>query len=528
MPKTILRKSFRKTLRAVEGIKVRMRNCFVPYSPAHIQGEVGHVGEQGIGTHERTVILSVEIENSEESGIGFQIEKVHVEVSGERSITRFIGWGSNKTQEPPPITLISNNQVNLLYTVALESPTSISGQRPPRPFSVNSQTYEDDPDDPIKPRHVSITVAGHPFTHDANGEPLSHLSTFSSKWNCVLDLKASQLADPSTWYNRPASPLTMQDVLPTPASPYTGSFSRDVGVIAPNYRIKSFPSGTRPQSVQGPINRSSVGTSQVQSGSKFVPSPPSAVMASFNLNVASMETVEERSDRARTMTINHMSSRHPQTPAFPAFQGLPPPSPFSQSPAGISFPEGLSLVENRRYTNPAIHLPGTGNDATLGSGREMAHNLLVSVTLLPPESPLNPKAPKLIYPHDVFSLEILVLNLSDELRRCEVGYLHANRRRTANRTSTLTPVSMPTQCLMSLDNNIRVGYVPFLCVPLTRVPNVLYVRPLLPGTCQSVRMHILALEPGVHMIDSLTLTDVMHRYTIRLRSVVILTLDLYC
>ena len=459
-----LRKSFRKTLRAVEGIKIRMRNCLVPYSPADMQGEDDGVDEQDIGTHERTVILSVEIENSEEAGTGFQVEKVDVEVSGERSTTRFIGWGSKKTQEPLPITLISNSQVNLLYTVALESPSSISGPRPSRRFSVGSSAYENELDDSNKPRYVSITVMGHPFTHDASGEPSSHLSTFSSKWNCILDLKASQLSDPSTWYNRPASPLTMQDALPMAPSPYTGSFSRDVGVL-PNRFIKGFTVGNRPLSVQGPINRS-MGNSQVQSGSKFVPTPPSAVMASFNLNATALEAAEDnsatpRSDRARSMAINHMPSKHPETLAF---QGPPPTSPFSQLP-GVSYSEGLSLVESRRYTNSSL-LPGTGNDAALSPGREVIHNMLVSVTLLPPEHPSNPKAPKFIYPHDVFSLEIFVLNLSDELRRCEVGYLHANRSRIVNRASIPTPAATPVQCLMPLDNNIRVGYVS-LCIRLT-------------------------------------------------------------
>ena len=42
-------------------------------------------------------------------------------------------------------------------------------------------------------------------------------------------------------------------------------------------------------------------------------------------------------------------------------------------------------------------------------------------------------------------------------------------------------------------------------------------RPLLPSTCQSVRMDFLALAPGVHSIDTLTLTDVQSSYTMHLR-----------
>lgn len=42
-------------------------------------------------------------------------------------------------------------------------------------------------------------------------------------------------------------------------------------------------------------------------------------------------------------------------------------------------------------------------------------------------------------------------------------------------------------------------------------------RPLLPSTCQSVRMDFLALAPGVHSIDTLTLTDVQTGFTMNLR-----------
>ena len=43
--------------------------------------------------------------------------------------------------------------------------------------------------------------------------------------------------------------------------------------------------------------------------------------------------------------------------------------------------------------------------------------------------------------------------------------------------------------------------------------------PLLPSTCQSVRMDFLALASGVHSIDVLTLTDVQTGLTMHLRYV---------
>jgi len=45
------------------------------------------------------------------------------------------------------------------------------------------------------------------------------------------------------------------------------------------------------------------------------------------------------------------------------------------------------------------------------------------------------------------------------------------------------------------------------------------VGPLLPGACQSVHMQVLALIPGVHMIDMLALTDITTSYTVNMRSV---------
>ena len=42
-------------------------------------------------------------------------------------------------------------------------------------------------------------------------------------------------------------------------------------------------------------------------------------------------------------------------------------------------------------------------------------------------------------------------------------------------------------------------------------------RPLRPATCQSVRMSFLALAPGVHTIEALTLTDVETQHALMLR-----------
>lgn len=41
--------------------------------------------------------------------------------------------------------------------------------------------------------------------------------------------------------------------------------------------------------------------------------------------------------------------------------------------------------------------------------------------------------------------------------------------------------------------------------------------PLRPSACQSVRMEFLAVTPGVHPIDALTLTDVESGFSMNLR-----------
>ena len=42
-------------------------------------------------------------------------------------------------------------------------------------------------------------------------------------------------------------------------------------------------------------------------------------------------------------------------------------------------------------------------------------------------------------------------------------------------------------------------------------------RPLQPATCQSVKMGFLALSPGVHTIEALTLTDTDTQHALTLR-----------
>lgn len=100
-----------------------------------------------------------------------------------------------------------------------------------------------------------------------------------------------------------------------------------------------------------------------------------------------------------------------------------------------------------------------------------------------------------IYPLDHFTLDVFVFNQSEWTRRFEVTFPDRRRGRSRNPGE-----KAPSPGIVPLDNRVRIG-------------------PLLPAACQSVRMEFLAVTPGVHSINTLTLTDVVSGYSTNLRSV---------
>jgi hypothetical protein len=110
----------------------------------------------------------------------------------------------------------------------------------------------------------------------------------------------------------------------------------------------------------------------------------------------------------------------------------------------------------------------------------------------------------LIYPLSTFIIDIFVFNRSTWTRRFEVSCPDSRSRRKRKEIESLAAsrstheakrrlnplsVALPDLGVLPLENKVRIG-------------------PLLPSACQSVRMKFLALSPGVHSIDTLTLTDV--------------------
>ncbi|KAF8310927.1 hypothetical protein DL93DRAFT_2083839 [Clavulina sp. PMI_390] len=579
--KPILRKSFRKTLRTVEGVRVRMKNCFVPYVPASAaigrpkQGgdadddesddEAAALEESAAGSEERTVVLSVEIENADPA-MGFVVEEVQLTISGGLAHASLIGWGESIDANVFPLTLKGSDQYNLLYRVSFltlpegntandrKDPSALAQKRQSMLSAASAETTAES-----MRRYVAIDLKGHPFRPIApktktkgakvneespdEAEKEAHFDPYSSRWNCLLDLLTTQQADPPTFYNRPSSPISAQDVMPTPASPFPASTSRTAlgsnAIASPTTPVAPWNILKGPSKVSSPASGSML--SPLNPQAKFTPSSPSEVIAAMNAQTqAQLGTPTPRSDRFSSSIFNtanirssflgspgssnapsfatssgdtqhpkSMSVPVPPTPAFPSYPSDATPGPSESPSVGPTFQAPLT-----RGGYVGID-PNTQSEAV--------GNMIVTINLLPPKSAPSTTLEKrisstgnpIIYPHDVFSLDIFVLNLSEQIRRCEIGYPTQKRRRA--RTSVGLGLGTAAEdVVVNGSGYVNDGQVQLGLMPLE---NRIRVGPLLPGACQSVQMQILALSPGVHMIDAMTLTDVATSYTVNMRSV---------
>ncbi|RDX43196.1 hypothetical protein OH76DRAFT_1447364 [Lentinus brumalis] len=242
-------------------------------------------------------------------------------------------------------------------------------------------------------------------------------------------------------------------------------------------------------------------------------------------------------------TINEfLDPPTPRTPAYPAYPNSPggavPPTPFWQTPfAQQSGPGAVGpSVEIRRERGGSLpQTPGptvggfsafTGMDPMRvlkqqqeqpldpnSTGHDVGGEpIVVSVGLLPaPHHRDRDRGGKKaahhhageLYPLNHFTLDIFVFNQSSWTRRFEVSYPDERRRRRKAKKEREAGGrgDLPPPGIIPLENRVRIG-------------------PLLPSTCQSVRMDFLALAPGVHSIDVLTLTDVQSGATMHLRNVI--------
>jgi len=483
----ILRKSHRKTLRTVSGFKVRMRTVFVPYvlfpeAHADVPWESNvSVAEDAdewdrerreAGSDESTVVLCVEVENSGESGMTFVVEGVDIFISGQGAKTTLIKWGDSQDIFPLPIA--SMDQYNLLYAVTFV--------QPPDADDVNAIGKKRAGE---LQRAVSITISGKPC-EDRGSRVVHPTQTFSSKWNCVLDLGTDNNKDlpPDGVYT------ANRDALPTPASPFPGRDSASTllaTAIQPRDDQKlSAVSGSRQHTIdatimasgripKSPINYRSptallnpafINERDLQ---QFM-SPtggggitlPSVVMQQSQSHPRTPTTYTPRAGTPPPLAPSFgddigLSSTPPITPAYPSFPTSPGvPTPVSQNPIlGFQSSVGPSM-EIRRGSSMRV-FGGNAGESFGGAvpGEEGdGEPVVVSIGLLPLEKQQTSRDPSKgrIFPNDKFTLDIFVFNKSSWMRRFEVAYPDA---RTSRKTG---PQVGPQRVgIIPLENRIRVG-----------------------------------------------------------------------
>ncbi|GJE92801.1 hypothetical protein PsYK624_089580 [Phanerochaete sordida] len=214
----------------------------------------------------------------------------------------------------------------------------------------------------------------------------------------------------------------------------------------------------------------------------------------------------------------------PPTPAYPAFPTSPPPAPpHWQGPVATTQSGTVGpSVEIRREKGMAAGIPRTPGPTVsaagafvqmqqagaLRDGGGMAGadaSVVVSVGLM--RDGEDGAGLGKVYPLDRFTLDIFVFNRSGWTRRFEVSFPDRRKQRREQ---------MYLDAVAGVDSKAGSGGDAPGIVPLA---NRVRIGPLLPSTCQSVRMDFLALTPGVHSVDTLTLTDIQSGFSMNLRSV---------
>jgi len=551
-PNATLRKSFRKILQTVSGFRVRMRTVFIPHilfpemNPGTgFNDDDSDAQEREAGNNERTVVLCVEVENSGESGsgVGFSVERVDVKIGGEGASAKLIGWGEGAFEAEVemhtfPLLIGSMEQYNLLYAVSFLKPSadsdfSLVGRRSGAVFA-NSDLQ----------RAVAINIYGKPYLPKAGGEhdsedggstPTYPTHTFSSRWNCILDL-SSKPPEETLDFSDPS--CGARSVLPEPASPFPGqaalaSAIPKVQSVTGNKRHTPPHNITAIRAINPNTNfrpmpyRDQTSASPILSNKQYT--PPSVTVQSFLKSSSTSFGIPPPTTPLLGVNIPNGGPNGPSepqtfvTPPTPAYPAFPP----AATPATSHFQTPLSnhqgasgpSVEIRRERGLGMTavIPQTPGPTIVGGTFDPARDtpatggepIIVSVGLLPPPSGFT--ASRKLYPCDQFTLDIFVFNQSSWTRRFEISCPDPDRRRRrkieqekASRGGKTTIEELKSLMtppgILPLQNRVRVG-------------------PLRPSTCQSVRMDFLAMTPGVHSVDILSLTDIETGFSMDLRSV---------
>ncbi|OAX41149.1 hypothetical protein K503DRAFT_536318 [Rhizopogon vinicolor AM-OR11-026] len=544
-PHATLRKSFRKILQTVSGFRVRMRTVFVPHillpevtSGPDLNEDDNEAQEREAGDNERTVVLCVEVENSGESGpgVGFSVERVHVKISGEGASTKLIAWGEGVLEAEVekhtfPLLIGSMEQYNLLYAVSFLTPSADAD------FSLTSRGSGAISANSDLQRAVAINIHGKPYVsktgdeHDSEDGDNTTLAyptdTFSSRWNCILDLSSKPPEEPPDLSDSAGGART---VLPEPASPFPGQAALASAIPTSRLQLQSVASNKRhtlPSNIAAlrAVNPAANFRLQIPYRDPFSSpkqyTPPSVTMqtlsklpsTTFGIPPSATNIPDGGPSESQTFVT-------PPTPAYPAF----PPSivqTASHSQAPLSSHQGASgpSIEIRRERGPGINagVPQTPGPTIVGSALDPARDtpvaggepVIVSVGLLPPPSGF--AASRKLYPCDQFTLDVFVFNQSSWTRRFEINCPDPDRwrRRKIEQEKAARGGKTTMEELKSVTT--PPGIVP--------LQNRVRVGPLRPSTCQSVRMDFLAMTPGVHSVEILSLTDIETGFSMNLRSV---------
>ena len=510
-----LRKSYRKTLATVSGFRVRMRTVFVPYM------FMSGAEEREAGNEERSVVLCVEVENSGESGTGFSVEHVEVTVGGEGATSRLIGWGAGFEENPEksifPLQLGSVEQCNLLYAVSFLHPSDANDLVLSR---TGAKTAATAPAPVDKLRSVAIIVKGRPCEISPDKKVISYpTEPFLSRWNCLLDLSSSRQQEMQDYTL--GAPLSAQDALPTPPSPFPAASPKSQGAFEKAHPISSMQSpavaGSKRHTVAGLINPKHKGAGlgtrpssmpyplqSAYDSPKFQPTLPS-IAVNGPLAVPQAATAyPPYPPSPGGGGSGYLPS--PLTPAFPAYppEALAVPStPYPQAPFssyGGGSPGGLvEPHRERQFGSVGSVAPATPGPRAFGTSfseklirlEPYADPVVVSVALLSPVRGSvcdedgfavveGGKRASLgeedrIYPLDVFALEIFVFNQSPVTRRFEVGFPDRKRMRAERKSLAAAMLAgaggdvqhkivgdaisrLGSQAgIMPLENRIRVG-----------------------------------------------------------------------
>ncbi|KAI0284514.1 TRAPP trafficking subunit Trs65-domain-containing protein [Russula brevipes] len=508
---------------------MRMRTVFVPYllfQSSEPDAEVDHV--LAAGHTEHTVVLCVELEHPGEAPEAFLVDAVDVKIGvGDGARVRVLPWCDRPPQEIFPLRLSMHEQCNLLFAVELlSSPIDKEGFP-----STQAATGE-------LQRPVTITVRGQPISDVAlNGDQSGakvgttefQTRLFSSHWNCVLDLASPgpRVASQGESEALPEPPSPFPAATPRLAIPPTGQQGQQSPVLSPpsphvlrsprlslSFRTSRtlVPSGSAPGS--SPLSKHAYTppslTAAISSAPRTTYAPPASPGIPPPATLSRMLPMAETDE---AFVGSGGTTPPPITPAYPAFSK-------GSTVLATSRAQGPLALWGSARASTAIELPRSGM-LSLSSPVPSPLALLPSSSMVPQRERIvvsvglqndagtgTGTGTRKLVPYDEFVLDIFIYNQSAWTRRFELTVQERRRKRHEKYSAGQGQRQQRYHDgaavrggsgVVPLENRVRVG-------------------PLRPATCQSVRIAFLALTPGVHTIDALTLTDTETRHALTLRT----------